>query len=130
MNRSYSWYIHSLENVSVVPDKPKLVTFIHAILTATEPLSDGSVLTESLGGTFCIYDGNGTDIVNFTEYSNLTEETVMSWLMSDMCKADRDALQSRVDNVMDNRKLISVDSPPWLQVNPTSVIVEQQIAKP
>jgi len=130
MSRTYSWYIDSLENVSVVPDKPKLVVFILAVITANETLSDGSVLTESLGGNFCVYEGNGTDIENFTAFSDLTEEIVMGWLMSDMCKASRDALQARVDSVMDDRKLMSVDSPPWLQINPTTPVVEDEIIKP
>ena len=129
MNRIYSWYIDSLENVSVVPDKPKLVVFIHAVITAREALADGSVLVEALGGSFCIYDGNGSDIENFTEYSNLSQETVMSWLMSDICKADRDALQARVDSIMNDRKLTSIDPPPWLQINPYSALAEDEIVK-
>jgi hypothetical protein len=129
MSRIYSWYIDSLENVSVVPDKPKLVVFVHAVLTARETLADGSVLVEALGGAFCVHEGNGTDIENFTEYSSLTPETVMGWLMSDMCKAGRDALQARVDSVMDNRKLTSVDSPPWLQINPQTPAIENETTK-
>jgi len=129
MSRTYSWYIDSLENVSVVPDKPKLVVSILAVITANETLFDGSILTESLGGNFCVYEDNGPDIENFTAFSDLTEETVMGWLMSDMCKAARDALQARVDSVMDNRKLISIDSPPWLQINPQTPAIEDEIIK-
>jgi hypothetical protein len=28
MTREYNWTIHGLETVSVIPDKPKIVTFI------------------------------------------------------------------------------------------------------
>jgi len=118
MTREYRWTIHSLETVSVVPDKPKLVTFIHCGLNATETLPDNSVMHDGVGGVLCVYWGNGDDIDNFTPYNQLTEEQVTSWLMTVTPQADRDAMKTKLDNIMDNRKLTSIEIPPWVLVNP------------
>jgi hypothetical protein len=118
MTREYNWTIHSLETVSVVPDKPKLVTFIHCGLSATETLPDNSVMHDGVGGVLCVYGGNGDDIDNFTPYNQLTEEQVTSWLMTVTPQADRDAMKTKLDNIMDNRKLTSIEIPPWVLVNP------------
>ena len=118
MTREYYWRIGGLETVSVVPDKPKLVTFIHCALNATETLPDNSVMHDGVGGVLCVYWGNGDDIDNFTPYNQLTEEQVTSWLMTVTPQADRDAMKTKLDNIMDNRKLTSIEIPPWVLVNP------------
>jgi hypothetical protein len=100
MTREYRWTIHSLETVSVVPDKPKLVTFIHCGLSATETLPDNSVMHDGVGGVLCVYGGNGDDIDNFTPYNQLTEEQVTSWLMTVTPQADRDAMKTKLDNII------------------------------
>jgi len=118
MTREYTWTIHSLETVSVVPDKPKIVTFIHCGLTATETMPDGKVMYDGIGGTLCVYWGNGDDLDNFTPYNELTEEQVTTWLMTVTPQADRDALKARLDSMMDTKKLTSIEIPPWVPVNP------------
>jgi hypothetical protein len=126
MTREYNWTIHGLETVSVVPDKPKIVTFIHCGLTATETLPDNSVMYEGVGGTLCVYWGNGDGLDNFTPYNELTQEQVTAWLMTVTPQADRDAMKTKLDNIMDNRKLTSIEIPPWVPVN--TVVDESKIS--
>ena len=118
MTREYKWTIHGLETVSVIPDKPKIVTFIHCGLTATETMPDNSVMYEGVGGVLCVYWGNGDDLDNFTPYNELTQEQVTAWLMNVTPQADRDALKTKLDNIMDTRKLTSIEVPPWIPINP------------
>ena len=73
---------------------------------------------DGVGGILCVYWGNGDDIDNFTPYNQLTEEQVTSWLMTVTPQADRDAMKTKLDNIMDNRKLTSIEIPPWVLVNP------------
>ena len=118
MTREYNWTIHGLETVSVIPNKPKIVTFIHCGLTATETMPDNSVMYEGVGGILCVYWGNGDDLDDFTPYNELTQEQVTSWLMTVTPQADRDAMKTKLDNIMDNRKLTSIEVPPWIPIHP------------
>ena len=118
MTREYKWTINSLETVSVVPGKPKLVTFLHCTLTAYETVEDGMVMQDAVGGGLCIYWGDGSDIENFTPFKDLTEEQVYGWLTNVTPQADRDSMKARLDNIMDDTKLTSMEVPPWIPINP------------
>ena len=81
-------------------------------------MDDGSIMHDGVGGVLCVYWGNGDDIDNFTPYNQLTQEQVTAWLMNVTPQADRDAMKTKLDNIMDNRKLTSIEVPPWIPINP------------
>jgi len=122
MTREYYWSINGLQTVSVIPNKPKIVTFIHCSLNATEVMDDGLTMYDGVGGTLCVYWGNGDDLENFTPFNELTQEHVTSWLMNVTPQADRDAMKNKLDNIMDNRKLTSIEVPPWIPINSETTI--------
>ena len=95
---------------------PKKVIAVHFLLKVKND-------TGEMSGNYTIdvpYDEN----VEFTNYEELTEETVLSWIDISILESRFADLQSVL---MSQTQIIEIDTPPWEKSNPDIQLLLQQI---
>ena len=95
---------------------PKKVIAVHFLLKVKND-------TGEMSGNYTIdvpYDEN----VEFTNYEELTEETVLSWIDISILESRFADLQSVL---MSQTQIIEIDTPPWEKSNPVIQLLLQQI---
>ena len=95
---TYTWQIQNLDYVAIDNGQPNVITNIHWKLLG----SNGTHSSEVFGVQFLSFDAANS----FVKYENLTEETVIAWLISIL------------GNEQINSFKASVDAQIELQINP------------